>query len=66
MQRQSAWPDVAGGRWRTSRLEFWSAIKCKFDRRIADVSALLAGTLDLAGVPDVVAALIKVDRPSGL
>lgn len=45
----------------------WSAIKWKFDRRIADaVTSLLAETLDPGCVPDVMAAAVKVDRPYDL
>ena len=48
-------------------LVFWSAVKWKFDRRVADaVTSLLANTLDPGCMLDVMAAVVKVDGPYDL
>ena len=67
-------PGVAGFQWGHTvgydvgvTLVLWNAIKWKFDRQVADaVSSLFADILDTGCVLDVMAVVVKVDRPYDL
>ena len=67
-------PGVAGFQWGHAvgydagvTLVLWNAIRWKFDRQVADaVSSLFADILDTGCVLDVMAVLVKVDRPYDL
>ena len=67
-------PGVAGFQWGHTvgydagvTLVLWNAIRWKFDRQVADaVSSLFADILDTGCVLDVMAVLVKVDRPYDL